>query len=175
MLTSSTIGVIPYTFSRYSRATYSPWDSLIRCFFLSMILTAPFGRISPMSPDNTKGKHEKSKVFHDQWFNLGMNCTTCMKPSISECLSCQFWILVVSSKSSFSSQTYLTTRRVSKRIVTHLWNFLQTQLTIHKWRTNSSKHAHFIWKADSGQTTILCQPWMEQNVISWKCGKGYIW
>ena len=38
------------TFSSFSTAMYSPWDSLKMFFFLSMILRAPFGRIVPTSP-----------------------------------------------------------------------------------------------------------------------------
>lgn len=48
--TDDTRGHRVYVFSRFSTATYSPWDSLNMFFFLSIIFIAPLGCNSPMSP-----------------------------------------------------------------------------------------------------------------------------
>ena len=48
--TDATRGHREYVFSRFSTATYSPWDSLNMFFFLSIIFIAPFGCNSPISP-----------------------------------------------------------------------------------------------------------------------------
>jgi hypothetical protein len=55
----------PYTFSRFSTATYSPCDSLKMFFFLSISLSAPFGCHSPMSPDAEHVPHATRHMFDD--------------------------------------------------------------------------------------------------------------
>jgi len=158
MLTSSTIGVLLYTFSKYSIAIYSPWESFIRFFFLSIILTTPFGRISPMSPENAK--EWKSQHTNVEAFCLTRNdgCLTCMEPPIFHALSCQFWILVITREKSLPSEAYLATRRITKRIVSHLRNLLQAQIIVYSCCPNCTQHAHFIWKGHGGWSTAFGQP-----------------
>ncbi|BAS96256.1 Os06g0158050 [Oryza sativa Japonica Group] len=62
----------PYTFSRFSTATYSPCESLNIFFFLSMIFKDPFGCHSPTSP------------------------LTCVEPSINHDFLCKILPFVVS-------------------------------------------------------------------------------
>lgn len=135
---------------------YSPCESLIRFFFLSMIFTIPFGSISPMSPEMPKHQQNQQCIrIIIGWEEI--TTQTCMKPSVFYRFSGKLRIFVITRKDSLPSHTYLTTRGFSKRVIAHFWDLFKAQLIVDRNSTSSSNHAHFIWKPNSGWSTCLCQ------------------